>query len=133
METLPQPKVGSHGCGKEIIWSSGVPMQIRYGTPDDATMLAELGAKTFFETFAKDNTPENMALYLRHSFSPDIQLNELSAPKNIFLIVEAQNIPIGFGQLILDSRDETIQGVKTLELRRIYALQEYIGRGVGKE
>jgi diamine N-acetyltransferase len=108
-------------------------MNIRYGTPDDAEMLAKLGAKTFFDTFAKDNTPENMALYLRNSFSPEIQFNELSAPENIFLIVQAQNIPIGFAQLMLNSTDEAVQGVQTVELRRIYAVQEYIGRGVGKE
>src|SRR5262249_16385247 len=93
----------------------------------------ELGAKTFFDTFAKDNTPENMALYLKNSFSPEIQFNELSASENIFLIVEAQYIPIGFAQLVLDSKEDSIHGTKTMEVRRIYSVQEYIGRGVGKE
>lgn len=108
-------------------------MNIRYATTDDAQMLSELGAKTFFDTFAKDNTPKNMALHLKNSFSPEIQFNELAASENIFLIVEAQNIPIGFAQLVLDSRKESIAAVKPLEVRRIYAVQEYIGRGVGKE
>ncbi len=108
-------------------------MNIRYGTTDDAQMLSELGAKTFADTFAKDNTLENMALHLKNSFSPEIQFNELSAPENIFLIVEAQHIPIGFAQLILDGKEESIRGTKPMELRRIYSVQEYIGRGVGKE
>jgi predicted GNAT superfamily acetyltransferase len=90
-------------------------MKIRYGTTDDAKMLAELGAKTFYDTFAKDNTPENIEAYLKASFSPEIQFNELSEPDNIFLIVESENIP------------------KPLEIRRIYATQEHLGKGVGKE
>ena len=108
-------------------------MKIRYGTMDDAAMLAKLGARTFYDTFAKDNTPENIAAYLKASFSPDIQFNELSEPGNIFLIVESENIPIGYAQLIINSRDQWIYRTKPLEIRRIYALQEYLGKGVGKE
>jgi hypothetical protein len=55
-------------------------MNIRYANLQDALMLAELGAKTFFDTFAKDNTPENMRLHLEKSFSKEIQLSELSQP-----------------------------------------------------
>jgi diamine N-acetyltransferase len=108
------------------------PFNIRYGVTGDAKLLSELGAKTFYDTFAKDNTPENIATYLKASFSPEIQFRELSSPENIFLIVESQNIPIGFVQLILDSKQESIKGTKSLEIRRIYALQDYIGKGVGK-
>lgn len=108
-------------------------MQIRYGTIEDAAMLSELGAKTFYDTFAKDNTPENIAAYLKDSFSPDIQFNELSNPDNVFLIVESENIPVGYAQLIINSRDQWIHGTKPLEIRRIYALQEYLGKGVGNE
>ncbi len=78
-------------------------------------MLSELGAKTFFDTFAKDNTYENMALHLKNSFSPEIQFDELSAPENIFLIADTENEPIGFAQLVMDSRDDSIQGRKHLK------------------
>ena len=108
-------------------------MKIRYGTTDDAKMLAELGAKTFYDTFVKDNTPGNIEAYLKASFSPEIHFNELSEPDNIFLIVESENIPIGYAQLILNSKDEAINRTKPLEIRRIYATQEYLGKGVGKE
>jgi len=96
-------------------------------------MLSELGARTFYETFAKDNTPENMDLHLKESFSPEIQFEELSAPNTIFLIVEAESIPLGYAQLLMDSRDESLTGSKPLEIRRIYVAQEYVGKGIGKE
>ena len=107
-------------------------MNIRYGTIEDAKRLSELGAKTFYDTFAKDNTPENMATHLKKSFSPEIQFAELSDPENIFLIVEHESQPIGYAQLILHSKEETLTGNKPLEIRRIYATQEYLGKGVGK-
>jgi ribosomal protein S18 acetylase RimI-like enzyme len=107
-------------------------MNIRYGTIYDAKMLSELGAKTFTDTFAKDNTPENIEAYLQASFSPEIQFSELSNPENIFLIIESENIPVGYAQLTLNSRDEAIQRTSPLEIRRIYAAREYLGRGVGK-
>jgi len=33
---------------------------IRLANQDDAALLASLGARTFYEAFASDNTPENM-------------------------------------------------------------------------
>ena len=108
-------------------------MNIRYGTTDDARMLSELGAKTFYDTFAKDNTPENIQAYLKASFSPEIQLRELSDPDNIFLIIESRNTPIGYAQLILNNTDNAIGGTKPLEIRRIYATKEYLGKGIGME
>jgi Acetyltransferases len=108
-------------------------MYIRYGTTEDAKMLAELGARTFYDTFAKDNTPENIDAYLKKSFSPEIQFNELSQPDIIFLIAEFEDMPIGYTQLMINSKDESIKSNQPLEIRRIYASQEYLGRGVGKE
>lgn len=108
-------------------------MNIRYGTTEDAKMLSELGAKTFYDTFAKDNTPENMEAYLKRSFSPEIQFHELSQPDVIFLIVEFEETPIGYAQLILNSKDDVIKGTRPLEIRRIYASQEYLGKGIGRE
>jgi ribosomal protein S18 acetylase RimI-like enzyme len=42
-------------------------------------------------------------------------------------------MPIGYAQLILNSEDEAIKHINPLEIRRIYASQEYLGKGVGKE
>ena len=108
-------------------------VHIRYASPEDAKMLSELGARTFYDTFAKDNTAEDIALHLKKSFSPEIQLRELSAPDTIYLVAELDQEPVGFAQLILDSTGPSLKGTKLLEIRRIYAIQEYVGRGVGKE
>jgi diamine N-acetyltransferase len=116
-----------------FVYLCGVYMNIRYATTRDAKLLSELGAKTFSDTFAKDNTSKNMNSYLKKSFSPEIQAQELSDPDMVFLIAESDGIPIGYATLIKNSRHELISGAYPLEVRRIYALQEYIGMGVGRE
>src|SRR4030095_5078817 len=75
----------------------------------------------------------NIDAYLKRSFSPEIQFNELSQPDVIFIIAEFDGIPIGYAQLILHSKDDSIKGTRPLEIRRIYASHEYLGKGVGKE
>jgi diamine N-acetyltransferase len=108
-------------------------VNIRYGNTDDVVLLSELGAKTFYDTFAKDNTPENIKAYLKKSFSPEIQLTELADPNIIFLIAELDGIPIGYAKLRMNSKDESVKGKKPIELERIYSIQEYLGKGIGKE
>ena len=38
-------------------------LYIRRAGIEDANLLTEMGAQTFAETFAEDNTPEDMAAY----------------------------------------------------------------------
>jgi ribosomal protein S18 acetylase RimI-like enzyme len=106
-------------------------VNIRRGETGDAILLSELGAKTFFDTFAKDNTTQDIDSYLKQSFSPEIQLAELSSSDTIFIIAEIGNTPVGYAQLILGSREDLMQGARPMEIRRIYALQEFIGQGIG--
>ena len=107
-------------------------MNIRYATTDDAKMLAEFGAKTFQDSFAKDNTEENMRLFLKRTYSPEIQLNELTNPNVVFLIAEIEGEAVGYVKINLNSRDKSVKSIKTIEIERIYAAKEHIGKGVGK-
>jgi phosphoserine aminotransferase len=43
---------------------------IRRANSNDADLLAELGARTFEDTFGADNTREDMAAYLATAFNP---------------------------------------------------------------
>src|SRR5215208_1934311 len=72
---------------------------IRFATPDDVSLLAELGAKTFSETFAKDNTSEDMAAYLATAFNFEEMATELNDPLMISFIAEIDSVPVGYAQL----------------------------------
>jgi diamine N-acetyltransferase len=107
------------------------PIQIRSAQAIDNSLLAELGARTFADTFAAENTPENMAAYLAESFNPLKQAEELADPLSIFLIAEVESQPVGFTHMSLAKAPECISGLRPIEIVRIYSVKEWIGYGVG--
>ena len=108
-----------------------VKITIRYATATDNVLLADLGARTFYDTFAADNTPENMAAYLAASFSPEKQAAELADPSSVFLIAEVEGVVVGFAGLKGGQPPAGITGLRPIEIARIYSRKEWIGYGVG--
>jgi len=106
-------------------------IRVRHASATDNSLLAELGARTFHDTFAKDNTPENMSAYLTASFSPKKQAAELSESSSVFLIVEVDGEVVGFARLKEGKPPTEIAGSNPIEIVRIYACKEWIGHGVG--
>lgn len=107
-------------------------LTIRRANPEDAGLLAELGARTFSETFAADNSPEDMAAYLAASFSPAQQTAELADPATTFFIAEVGGLAAGYAQLHVGEAAEGVEGSKPVELVRLYVSREWFGRGVGE-
>ena len=104
---------------------------IRRGKAEDAVLLAELGARTFSETFAVDNTPEDMAAYLASAFSPAQQAAELADPHCLFQIAETNGIAVGYSLLRSGNVPNGVTGEKPIELVRLYVTRESLGSGVG--
>ena len=106
---------------------------IRRATSADANLLAELGARTFTETFAADNTPEDLSSYLTASFNPSRQSAELADPSSTFFVAEVGEIAAGYAKLLAGEPKEEVEGDNPVELVRLYVLHEWLGRGVGAE
>ena len=106
-------------------------LTIRPATVDDASLLADLGARTFYETFAVDNTPEDMAAYLAASFSPALQAKEITDPNTTLLIAEIDGIAAGYAKLELSAAPSCVTGPDPVELSRLYVAREFIGGGIG--
>lgn len=104
---------------------------IRRGQADDAEFLSELGARTFSETFAADNSPENMAAYLTAAFNPEQQMAELTDAQSSILIAENDGVAVGYAMLRSGKVPEAVTGEKPIELVRLYVSQESLGSGVG--
>jgi diamine N-acetyltransferase len=107
------------------------PIHIRYATPSDNVLLAEVGAETFYDTFAAENTPENMAAYLAKSFSPEQQGRELADPYSKFLLAEADGLLAGYAHLKFGQAPGAIPGTRPMEIARLYARKPWIGQGIG--
>ena len=105
---------------------------LRRATIEDATLLAELGALTFFQTFAAHNTDEDMTEYLASSFNRDKQQEELSDEQTTFLIANVDERAAGYAMLRAGTPPNDIDAVNSIELVRLYVKKEFHGRGVGK-
>jgi ribosomal protein S18 acetylase RimI-like enzyme len=106
-------------------------IHIRYATTADAALLADLGAKTFAETFAADNTPENMAAYLESAFNIAKQTAELNDSASCFLIAHSGDTTIGYTKLRVGAVPDEVGDPNAIELQRIYVLKDWLGHKVG--
>ena len=104
---------------------------IRRASIEDAKLLADLGARTFVETFAEENTPEDMAAYLAASFSVGRLTEELTDPLSTFFIAEVDGSAAGYAKLHPGEVAEGVEGQRPIELVRLYVAQAWLGRGVG--
>ena len=105
---------------------------VRLASAADAALLAEIGARTFVETFAADNTPEDMSAYLAASFGQDQQAAELADPDSLFLIAEIEGTAAGYSRMHGGAVPPSgVTGNKPIELVRLYVSQDWLGRGIG--
>lgn len=104
---------------------------IRPATLADAATLADLGARTFRETFQAICSEEDLTRFLAEAYGDAIQRTELSDPARPALVLEVGGVPAGFVQLRLGHREPCVEGLRPVELQRIYVLQEAQGHGRG--
>jgi ribosomal protein S18 acetylase RimI-like enzyme len=103
---------------------------IRLGVPADAAALAELAARTFSDTFAADNRPEDMAAHEAEAYSTVIQGRELADPNITTLIVELRGELAGFAQIRRAPVPDCVKGASPIELWRFYVTRNWHGRGI---
>lgn len=104
---------------------------IREATTADAELIAELSRQTFYETFAADNSKEDMNMFMSEQFTKEALMEEVGAPGNIFLLAYADGAVAGYARL-REKADRLFDYKPTLEIARIYAATNMIGKGVGK-
>ena len=106
-------------------------IEIRKAADSDAQTLTDLGRTTFVETFAKDNTPEDIQLYVAQTFAPDKQLREIHDGNRIIEIAWIENRAAGFFHLLKGNPDPSVKGPKPIEILRLYVDSRWHGKGVG--
>jgi diamine N-acetyltransferase len=108
----------------------GLDLTIRRGVPADARLLADLGARTFRDAFAADNSPEDMALYVGRAYGVPQQGAELANPEVTTLLAEVDGEPAGYAQVRANAAPQCVTGSRPLELWRFYVAAPFHGRGV---
>lgn len=101
--------------------------------PADAPRITALGRATFTETFAADNTPEDLALFLDGAYTPERQAAELADPAMTTWIATVDGEAAGFAQLRRGAPEACVQGPRPVELQRIYVLARFHGQGLAQD
>ncbi|WP_181885077.1 GNAT family N-acetyltransferase [Pontibacter diazotrophicus] len=105
----------------------------RAGANDDAALLADLGWRTFEESFAAYNKPEDMAAFRPTMYSPELQATELADPTTKFILVEVAGEAIAYLKLNKGPAPEAIQAERPLQINRLYITSAWTGRGLGDQ
>ncbi|MBK5259984.1 MAG: GNAT family N-acetyltransferase [Thermoanaerobaculia bacterium] len=88
--------------------------------------LADLAIRTYNDTFAAQNRPEDMRVYLASVYGEELQRAELIDPAMITLVVEEGDAMIAFAQLKQSDAD-------SVEIWRFYVDRGRHGRGVAQQ
>lgn len=99
---------------------------------EDIEKIKNISEKTFYETFSNENTKEDMENYLKENFSYEQIENEVKENGSRFFIVENNEEVVAYMKLNFDKSQTETGHDNTLEVQRIYVLQEYKGKHIGK-
>lgn len=105
---------------------------LRPAVASDARRLAEFGARTFSETFAGDNTPEDMALYLGRTYGVARQSAEIADPAMTTILAAVEGSLAGFAQTRAGPAPACVAGRTPIELLRFYVDGRWQGRGLAR-
>ena len=106
---------------------------IRYASPADAEIVAEISRQTFYDTFAAQNSKENMDIHMDKYYSLEKIQAELADPCNVFILAYSGNRLVGYAKLNEHIKEESKNLGDPIEIERIYSIKEMIGKGVGKK
>lgn len=105
---------------------------IREVTILDLVLLQNIGIQTFTETFASENTAENMKIYLDESFSIARLTAELNDNNAAFYFVTIDENVVGYLKINFGSSQTELKDDKAIEIERIYVLSAYQRQQVGQ-
>lgn len=105
---------------------------IRKATSSDLGDLLHVARTAFLQAFTAGNKPENVSAYLEEAFNLDQFGKELANPASTFFLAELEGELIGYAKVNLVPAQTDVHDPKSLEISRLYVLEEYLGLGVGK-
>lgn len=106
-------------------------ISVRTCGPKDIDVLVALSIKTFRDTFDEFNSSENMFRYINSTFTRKIVEHEMKQPGTAFFLASDERRAAGYAKVRTSHPPEGLQGVSALEIERLYAHRQYIGKRVG--
>lgn len=108
------------------------PPTIRKATSNDLGDLLHMARTGFLQAFTAGNKPENVTAYLNEAFTLGQFEREMANPASTFLVAEWEGEIIGYAKVSGVPAQTDLQDPESLEIARLYVLEDYLGLGVGK-
>ncbi len=106
-------------------------LTIRFAEPADASLIADISRKTFYDTFAAVNTSHNIHLFMSEQFSREALINEVLTNDGIFLLAYLGEELAGYVRMREGEKHPTFMNQPSIEIARIYVDNTFIGKNAG--
>ncbi|MCG8413939.1 MAG: GNAT family N-acetyltransferase [Pseudomonadales bacterium] len=100
--------------------------------PESIDTLVRLWRKSFVQAYEAEHTSENLSKYCEKNFTDDKAKEILSSEASKCVIAAEGQAPSGFYVLLHQDCPVELDG-RSSELKQIYVLAEYYGKGLGKK
>jgi ribosomal protein S18 acetylase RimI-like enzyme len=100
---------------------------------EDLQVLVEISVNTFISAFEKQNDPEDFKVYMATAFSKEQIKKELLDENTSFYLVYNEKDLVGYFKLNEKEAQTEPLGKASIEIERIYVLDEFQGQQIGKQ
>jgi GNAT superfamily N-acetyltransferase len=107
-----------------------VSLTFRYAVADDAATLSAFARAQFVTTFAAQNNPDDLAIYLDSAFSVALQRAEIEDASRRYLLLEVDGGLAGYALLNDRAAHALVTAQHPVELQRFYVDQAWHGHGI---
>jgi ribosomal protein S18 acetylase RimI-like enzyme len=107
-------------------------LSLRKAELADLAPLLEVAQTAFVQAFTEGNKPENVQAYLSQAFTLLQLEKEWRNPASTFLLASLEGKLVGYTKVNLAAAQTDVQDPDSLEVARLYTLEEVWGRGVGQ-
>ena len=111
--------------------NTSVP-ELRKATLSDLPELLALARTSFLQAFTVGNKPENVQAYLAEAFTEDKLTKEIQEPASTFIVASLGGKLVGYTKLNLAAAQADVQDPTSVEVARLYTLEEVWGKGLGQ-
>lgn len=108
-------------------------LQIEKASREDLTILLQVARKAFVQAFTAGNKAENVQAYLEEAFTLSQFEKEIAVTSSSFFLAKVDEKAVGYIKLNETPSQTDIHDPDSLEIARLYLLEEYLGKGYGKQ
>jgi len=105
---------------------------IRECNLEDIKNIKYISERTFCETFSGENTKEDMEIYIKENLSYEKIESEVKETNSKFYLVFNNKEVVAYMKVNFDKAQTEDGYNNTLEIQRIYVLEEYKNNNIGK-